>query len=196
VVLASTFAATLVLDLEYAMLAGVAASLIFYLNRTSHPSLRALVPNPRHPERKMTEVRSEPECPQMKILRIEGSIYFGACNHVEQHFDMLRRQHPQQKHLLLMSKSINFVDMAGADLIGREARKRNAMGGGVYLYSPREPVEALLHRGGYMADIGKDHVFRSKDEAFAGVFARLDRPVCMRCTARIFLECRTVPGPV
>lgn len=195
-VLSITFIATLVASLDYAMLIGVAASLAVYLNRTAHPSLRSLVPDPGHPERKMTEVRDEPECPQMKLLRIEGSIYFGACNHVGEHFDLLRKRNPDQKHLLLMCKSINFVDMAGADLVGREARKRNDMGGGLYLYSPRQPVEAMLQRGGYMGDIGASHIFRSKDEAIAGVFARLDRSVCMQCRARIFQECGTIPGPV
>lgn len=131
----------------------------------------------------------------MKILRIEGSIYFGACSHVEDHFDQLRRHSSDQKHLLLMSKSINFVDMAGADLIGREAMRRNALGGGLYLYSPRKPVEDILQRGGYMRDIGKDHVFRGKSEAFNGVFMRLDRSICKQCRARIFLECQTIPGP-
>jgi SulP family sulfate permease len=144
----------------------------------------------------MTEVgHGLQECPQAKILRIEGSIYFGAVNHVEEYFDMLRKRAPGQKHLLLMSKSINFVDMAGADLIGRETKRRNADGGAVYLYSPRKPVEAMLHRGGHMRDIGSDHIFRSKDEAFAGVFARLDRSICAQCRARIFIECATIPGP-
>lgn len=195
-VLLTTFFATFVLDLEIAILVGVAASLVLYLNRTSHPTLRSLVPDPRHPLRKITEV--EPglqECPQMKILRIEGSIYFGAANHVEQHFDKLRKHSADQKHLLLMSKSINHVDLTGADLIGREAVLRNAMGGGLYLYSPRKPVEALLQRGGYMHDIGADHVFRGKQEAFAGVFDILDRSICKNCKARIFNECKTIPGP-
>lgn len=195
-VLALTFAATLLLDLELAILCGVAASLVVYLYRSSRPTLRSLVPSPQHADRRMAEV--EPglaECPQAKILRIEGSIYFGAVDHVEDYFDELRKHAPGQKHLLLMSKSINTIDMAGADLIGREARRRNAEGGAIYMYSPRKPVVAMLNRGGYMQDIGNDHVFRSKHESFSGVFARLDRSICATCTARIFIECASVPGP-
>jgi len=166
-----------------------------YLYRSSHPSLRSLVPSPDHADRRMAEVvHGLKECPQAKILRIEGSIYFGAVNHVEDYFDTLRKQRPEQKHLLLMSKSINTIDMAGADLIGREATHRNDDSGGVYLYSPRKPVVAMLERGGYMSVIGMDHVFRSKNEAFSGVVARLDRSICATCTARIFTECRDLPG--
>lgn len=194
-VLGITFAATLLLDLEFAIFAGIAASLVVYLYRTSHPILRSLVPDPRRPDRRMVEIGPGlPECPQAKILRVEGSIYFGAVNHVEDYFDALRRQSPGQKHLLLMSKSINTIDMAGADLIGREAERRNAEGGAVYLYSPRRPVIAMLERGGYFRHIGRDHVFGNKEEAFAGVVARLDHSICGTCTARIFNECRRLPG--
>ncbi|TMG77256.1 MAG: SulP family inorganic anion transporter [Betaproteobacteria bacterium] len=195
-VLAVTFFATLLLDLEFAILVGVLASLVLYLNRTSHPIMRSLVPDPRHSQRKMTEVEdSLLECPQLKILRIEGSIYFGAVSHVERHFDILRERSPGQKHLLLMSKSINFVDMAGAELLVEEARRRREAGGQLYFYSLRKPVEELFERGGYIAELGRENIFRGKREAIGGVFTRLDQSVCARCRARIFEECASVPEP-
>lgn len=195
-VLAVTFFATLLLDLEFAILVGVLVSLILYLNRTSHPIMRTLVPDPRHTGRKMTEIEdSLVECPQLKILRIEGSIYFGAVGHVERHLDTLREHSPGQKHLLLMSKSINFVDMAGAELLVEEARRRRADGGQLYFYSLRKPVEELFERGGYMAELGRENVFLGKREAIGGVFTRLDLSICAYCRARIFAECASVPGP-
>jgi SulP family sulfate permease len=195
-VLAVTFSATLLLDLEFAILVGVMASLVLYLSRTSRPIMRSLVPDPRHSQRKMTEVEdSLLECPQLKILRIEGSIYFGAVSHVERHLDALREHSPGQKHLLLMSKSINFVDMAGAEVLAEEARRRRAGGGQLYFYSLRKPVEEMFERGGYFAEIGRENVFRGKREAIGGVFVRLDRSVCAHCRARIFDECASVPGP-
>ena len=195
-VLAVTFFATLLLDLEFAILVGVLFSLVLYLNRTSHPIMRSLVPDPRHTQRKMTEVEdSLVECPQLKILRIEGSVYFGAVGHVRRHLDALREHSSGQKHLLLMSKSINTVDMAGAELLVEEARRRRAEGGQLYFYSLRKPVEELLERGGYMAEIGGENVFRGKREAIGGVFTRLDRSICAKCRARIFEECASVPEP-
>jgi SulP family sulfate permease len=195
-VLAVTFVATLLLDLEFAILVGVLVSLVLYLNRMSHPFMRSLVPDPRHTQRKMTEIEDGlVECPQLKILRIEGSIYFGAVGHVARHFDTLREHNPTQKHLLLMSKSINTVDMQGAELLVEEARRRRAGGGQLYFYSLRKPVEDLLERGGYMAEIGRENVFRGKREAIGGVFTRLDRSICATCRARIFEECASVPKP-
>jgi SulP family sulfate permease len=195
-VLAATFVVTLTMSLEIAVLAGVMVSLLAYLHRTSHPFMRSLVPDPRHAERKLAEV--EPplqECPQLKILRVEGSIYFGAVAHVGQHFETLRAVSPGQKHLLLMAKSINFVDAAGAELIAHEAAARRKAGGQLYLYSLRQATRATLERGGYLDQIGADNLFASKDEAIGKVFQRLDREACLRCSARIFLECQRLPAP-
>jgi sulfate permease, SulP family len=195
-VLAITFLATLLLDMELAIALGVLASLTVYLHRTSHPIMRTLVPDPRHPNRKMTEPEDDlRECPQAKILRIEGSIWFGAVSHVERHFDTLREHAAGQKHLILMAKSVNFVDMAGARLLAHEAGRRRAAGGRLYFYSLRQPVEDLLRRGGAMESVGEENVFHGKHQAFASVFAKLDRDICATCRARIFLECATLPPP-
>ena len=195
-VLSVSFLATMILSLDIAILVGVFVSLVAYLYRTSRPTMRSLVPDPRHEERKMAQV--EPplaECPQLKILRIEGSIYFGAVSHVGQHFDTLRSISPAQKHLLVMAKSINFVDAAGAELIAHESAVRRTAGGQLYLYSLREPAREVLERGGYLDEIGRNSLFTSKDEAISRIFAHLDRDVCRRCQARIFLECKALPPP-
>lgn len=43
---------------------------------------------------------------------------------------------------------------------------------------------------------GSSHLFGSKDEAIAGVLARLDRQTSKQCRGRIFQECGTVPDPL
>ena len=195
-VLGLTFAATLLLELEFAILAGVVLSLIVYLNRTSRPSMRSLVPDPRHATRKMAVLEEGlTECPQLKILRVEGSIYFGAVNHVGAHLDTLREVAPTQKHLLLFAKSINFIDVAGAELLALEAERRRHKGGQFYMYSLRQPVRDMLERGGYLDEIGQANIFAGKHEAISGVFERLDRSICGTCRARIFNECSTLPPP-
>ena len=133
------------------------------------------------------------ECPQLRILSIEGSIYFGAVDHVESHLDTLRAVAPEQKHLLIVGRNINFIDVAGADLLLAEVTQRRRAGGDVYFYSLRKSVEELLARGGYLDVIGRDHLFRGKREAIARVYQRLDPDVCRTCPARIFLECAAFP---
>ncbi|RPH64697.1 MAG: SulP family inorganic anion transporter [Burkholderiales bacterium] len=195
-VLLLTLASTLVMRLEVAVLIGVATSLVLYLNRTSRPTMRSLVPDGRVPERPFVPMEAgRRECPQLKIMSVEGSIYFGAVNHVATHFDTLREFATAQKHLLLHAGNVNFVDVAGADLLVAEARRREAGGGALYLYGLRPQVEAFLARGASLEAIGADRIFASKHAAIAEIFERLDRDVCRRCTARIFYECQQVEPP-
>jgi SulP family sulfate permease len=192
-----TLLATLTVPLEFAILVGVFASLVVYLSRTSRPAMHSVAPDPKHSERRFAEARDRlAECPQLKIASVEGSIYFGAVDHVEGHFVTLRERASAQKHLLVVSRNVNFVDVAGAQALVREARARRAMGGRLYLQGLRLPVEDVLRNGGFIGEIGADHVFRGKREALAAIFARLDRQVCARCRARIFEECATLPPPI
>jgi SulP family sulfate permease len=196
-VLLVTLIATLVMHLEFAIFVGITLSLMLYLNRTSQPGVRTLVPNPLDPQRKFHEaVSGDAECPQAKILRIEGSIYFGAVSHIGEVLHDVAESSPRQKHLLIMAKSINFVDIAGAELLVQEARRRRENGGRLYFYSLRVAAEEMLGKEPFIAAIGKDALFHTKREAIREVFARLDRAVCATCTRRIFEECRSLPPPV
>jgi len=195
-VLGATLVATLVIPLEYAILVGVMASLVVYLYRTSRPIMRSLVPDPRHSERKLAPASEGlQECPQLKILSVEGSIYFGAVDHVESHFDTLRERAREQRRLLLVSRNINFVDVAGAETLVREARKRRSDHGQLYLQGLRLPVEDVLKNGGFMKELGPENAFRSPRDAISGIFPQLDRAICARCKARIFEECASLPPP-
>jgi SulP family sulfate permease len=193
-VLGFTFAATLLMNLEVAILVGVTLSLLVYLNRTSRPQMRAVAPDPRHSERRFGPIaQGIVECPQLKIMAVEGSIYFGAVDHVEAHFETLREVAREQKHLLVVSRNINFIDIAGGEALAREARARRWIGGRLWLQGLRQPAEDLLRKSGFMADVGEDAVFRDKQEAIARVFERLDPAICARCRARIFEECASRP---
>jgi SulP family sulfate permease len=195
-VVAATLLATLVMPIAYAILVGVMASLVVYLHRTSRPMMRSLVPDARHSERQLAPPGDAlPECPQLKILSVEGSIYFGAVDHVESHFDTLRERTREQRRLLVISRNINFVDVAGAEALVREARKRRWENGQLYLQGLRQPVEDVLRNGGFMGELGAENVFRTKRDAIAAIFAQLDRAVCARCSARIFEECASLPPP-
>ena len=196
VILMTTFLATLFLELEFAIFLGVILSLILYLNRTSHPRVLTRVPDPRHPMRAFTTDPDLPECPQLKIIRIDGSLFFGAISHVEEQLQKLADARPEQKHLLLVFSGINFIDMAGADFLAELVEREKKEGGQLYLYDIKAPVCEEIQQEGYLDLIGAKNIFESKDEALAEIFTRLDREICGRCRARIFLECLTLPPPV
>lgn len=194
-IMATTFFATLFLELEFAIFLGVMLSLVLYLKHTSHPRLRSRVPDPRRPARPFVTDPNLPECPQLKIVRIDHSLYFAAVNHVREQINMLLHDNPGQKHLLIVARGINFIDMAGAELLVRLARERRGVGGDLYLYHINEGVCDHFRLIDDLFTIGVDNIFDKKEKALASIFQRLDKTICAHCTARIFLECAALPPP-
>jgi len=188
-VLAVTFFSALFLELEFAIFAGVLLSLILYLDRTSKPRIVTLAPDPRLPNRALSSDPDVTQCPQLRIVRIDGSLFFGSVNHVEQFFDRLRAEHPEQKHLALVASGINFVDLQGGGALAAEAKRRKAAGGGFYFIGVKQGLWETLERCGCMDAAGARNVFQSKNAAIHAIFQKLDRSVCETCQRRIFTEC-------
>ncbi|MGO4326692.1 SulP family inorganic anion transporter [Cupriavidus sp. 2TAF22] len=194
----STFAATLAIRLEMAVLLGTILSLVAYLYRTSRPAVRSLVPDADDPDRRFTPLdelrRPQPECPQLKLLRMEGAIYFGAVQYVTDRLHHARTAHPGQVHLLAMTKSMNFIDLAGAEMWESELTERRAAGGDLYFHRPRTQVLQTWDQTGFAAKLGEEHIFSTKRQALHTIIARLDPAVCRECRARVFEECASRPG--
>ena len=188
-VLSLTFLSTLFLKLEFAILLGVILSLMIFLRRTSRPKLSPRVPDPESRHRRFKLGVTMPECPQLKILRLEDSLYFGSVSHVGELLRRYREHYPEQRNLFLLTKGINMVDVAGAELLVSEARARRIMGGDLYLYRLKDRAAKVMNRGGYSEEIKQENFFDSKAEAITGIFDKLDKDICASCTNRIFLEC-------
>jgi len=188
-VLCVTFFSTLFLELEFAILLGVVLSLMFFLRKTSKPKLEPRAPDPENFKRKFKGGNSFLECPQMKILQLDDSLYFGSVSHVGELFRRYREHYPEQKHLFLLTQGVNQVDVAGAELLVNEANARKDIGGDLYIYQLKESAKKVINRGGYINELNPANIFDSKDEAITSIFARLDKRICDSCENRIFLEC-------
>ncbi len=185
-ILAVTLLGAVFVELEMAIFAGVMLSLGLYLNRTSHPAIVPVVPDPAQPRRQLSPDPALPECPQARMVRIDGSLFFGAVPHV---VERLRAMNPRQKHLMLMAQGINFIDIAGAEALAQEAERRRKAGGSLMLLNVKSGVAEPLRRGGYIESIGQENIFDSKTQAVASLITRMDPDICRTCKSRIFREC-------
>ncbi len=203
-VAAATFVATISIRLEMAILLGTILSLLVFLHRTSRPSVRVMGFDKDLKTAGLARpfvVRADaaaplPECPQLKMIRMEGEVYFGAVAHVGDQLRDLRMPAGAPRHLLVMAKSMNFIDLPAADLWRSELVTRRQMGGDLYFHRPRAPVLQLWQRIGFMNELGTDHIFPAKNIAIATIFSRLDRGICATCTIRVFEECTSLPPPI
>jgi SulP family sulfate permease len=189
VVMLATFLAAVFADLEFSILAGVLLSLMLYLTRTSRPLVLDVKPDPAPGSYHYTADSGLPDCPQIKMVRINGSIFFGAVDHVQRQLEDIDALNPRQKHVLIVASGINFIDIAGAEMLAREARRRRKMGGALYFYRLKDAPRALLVKGGYMEDIGRENIFPVKTRAIAAIYPKLDSEICRHCRSRIFHEC-------
>jgi len=164
---------------------------VFYLQKTARPKIVILAPDPEEKRRHLTNLERKIllECPQLKIVRIDGSLFFGAVNYVSTKSHWLKENEPTLKHLLVVANAINFIDVAGAEMLVQESKYWKAQGGGLYLCGLKMEAEKFLRSGGYLEQIGEHNFFSLKKEAIAEIFKRLDHPFCQTCERRIFLEC-------
>lgn len=193
-VLAVTFLSALFLELEMAIFFGVLLSLVLYLEQVSKPSVYRRVPDPRLPGRPFTTDTSLPECPQFRIVRVDGSLFFGSVNRLQNAFDMFRARDPEKKHLALAVQGVGVVDLEGAEALVEEARKRKAMGGDLYLINVNRGLWDTLEDSGCLDEIDSRHVFEGKQTAVHAVYQKLDKSICATCDKRIFSECQNEFG--
>lgn len=189
-VLVITFLATLFLHLEFAIYAGVLMSLILYLNRTSKPQIDDVKPAQGAGEYHFTSDTGLPDCPQMKMLQVNGSLFFGAVDHAQQSFNVDDDNADSQKFLLLDCPGVNFIDLAGAQLLEQETLRRRQLGGDLFLFNVKENALDVIRKGGHEDVIGKDRIFPiGTVDPIGKIYDRLDQNVCATCTKRIFKQC-------
>ncbi len=192
-VLITTFLATLFLELEFAIYLGVILSLVLFLAKTSTPRIPTLSfdEGPDAPKRKLINIKQKPvkQCPQVKIIRIDMSIYFGSVNHIQNRIaKIVENEHIY--HILIVATGINFIDLAGAEAMIAENNSLKKHGGGLYFVGLKSNVYEFAAKSGFIKHIGNTHFFDSKPAAIAHIYRKLDKNICAKCNALIFKECQ------
>jgi sulfate permease, SulP family len=188
IVLSTTLFGTLFFELETALFSGIALSLFFYLERTAKPNIAVLGSSKTHRFINIIRDSNVKVCPQLKIVRIDGSIYFGALDVVSDFFNNLYDKE-EIKHVLVIAKGVNFIDLAGATWLSHETQKWQKRGGGIYFSGLKIVSQQILKKGGFRNEIGEENFYVDKRTALSEIYKKLDKKICETCEARIFHEC-------
>jgi SulP family sulfate permease len=170
---------------------GVLLSLIFFLAKTSTPQIPTLsFDEPPGKKRKLIAIDVKPvkQCPQLKIIRIDMSIYFGSINHIQNRLSKIADSE-RIYNILIEASGINFIDMAGAEAMATEQQRLQALGGGLYFVGLKPSVYEFAAKSGFIRHIGAGHFYDSKSQAIHYIYSKLDHDICMGCHAQIFDEC-------
>jgi SulP family sulfate permease len=188
VILWVTLLGTLV-DLEKGIFFGILLSLSFYLYRVSRPGIVPVVPAKEEGAYHFVGAEDHPQCPQLSMVRLNGAIFFGAVDHVRNSLMNIDEINPQQKSVLIVARGISFVDVAGAEMLAQEARRRRKMGGGLYFYRCKDDIYKFLRKSDKLDDIGIGGFFPTMSNWIIPIYSTLDPEICRNCKARIFSVC-------
>jgi SulP family sulfate permease len=173
-----TFAVTLITGIEAGILAGVVASLVWVVVRTTRPHVAVLgrLPNRttyrnilRHPEAETI--------PGIIVLRIDAQLYYGNSSFLKETVNKLMgASDVSVRAVVLDATSVNNVD-SSADralhaLIGELSRREV----GFFLAGVKGPVSDALRRSGFLHELGDHHVHLEVHEAVEAAVAYSPRP--------------------
>ncbi len=193
VIFTATFLSTLLFELEFAIYLGVLLSLMLFIAKSSAPEVHTLAfgSPPGEDIRKLQSIRKTPlvQCPQLKIIRIDMSIYFGSINHIQKQISRIV-DNQRIYHILIVASGVNFIDLAGIEGLLIEHRRLKALNGDLYLVDVKSSTYEFMEKVNFVNEIGRENFFESKEEAIHIVFDRLDRSKCEKCQALVFKECQ------
>ncbi|MCP4573481.1 MAG: STAS domain-containing protein [bacterium] len=191
-ILLATLAATLLLPLEFAVLGGMLVSFSRYLIKSSTPGVHPVVPDENF--RHFVRAGDRPVCPQLGIIRIEGSLYFGAVNHVEDVIRANQDAHPEQTFLLLRMGMVDHCDVSGIHMLESVMRQYRKEGGDLFLEGVRPMARHMMNLYGFDRALGPDNML-GRDDTVSHLFhKKLNPGICVyECPVRVFAECQALP---
>lgn len=188
----ATMAATLLLPLAYAVLTGVLVSFARYLIKTSTPGVMAVVPDERFHH--FVRATDRTVCPQLGVMEIGGSLFFGAVRHTEDALWANQEANPGQMFLLLRMHFVDVCDVSGIRMLDALVRRYRACGGDVFLEGVRPDVQRMISQYGFTSTLGAANILNTGN-SITHLFHKVLHPdICIYgCSHRVFGECQGLP---
>lgn len=195
-ILSATFLTGLISDLDFAILVGVIVSLAVFLNSSAHPLvlLGALASDGEKRAVRNAELEDLPECPQIRIMKINGPIFFASVEHLEREFARIEARAGQAQTIILILKAVSKIDLAGADFLIDQTRRCRATGRDIHVIAAAKPVLAAMKRFHVTETIGERNMHGHKKDAIAAAVRAADESICANCELRLFHECAGKAG--
>ena len=185
-----TFLATLLLKLEFAVYVGVLLSITLYLAKTSKPSIVSVVPN--KPGGKLLPDEENQPCPQMGIMALEGSLFFGSAQTARSELNKFLLNHPETGRLLLRMHHVEVLDASGVAVLQEIHLKLADRGGQLALAGCSGENTEVLTNSGLMHLLGAAYVRRNTSKAMEELFKGFSPKKCYACPHIYFNECRAL----
>jgi SulP family sulfate permease len=172
------------LALDDAIYLGVGLSIVMFLRRARQLVVRELVVDGAGRLREATTAIAaeddelpEPEegfalCPQVRILHVEGSLFFGAAGELAAALDAALSD-PEIRVLIVRLKRCQGLDVTTAEVLRATAQRVRSEGRHIILVGMRAPVMERMRTLGIVAVVGEEQVFPTEP----GWFVAMDHAI-------------------
>ena len=167
-IMASTAFSAIFFNLEFAIYLGVGMSLALYVLKMAKPHVIMMVHRSARQESPWCEVSDVDQLGghrDIHAIRVVGSIFFGALNHVSDRIAEIIRVDTEVRNFLLLCDGVDFIDVAGAQMLVDMVHQIRDEGRDLYFAEMRPSVKAILDRGGFTEAIGEEHFLPSREAA-------------------------------
>lgn len=183
-----TLLATLLLPLEFAIYAGVLLSIVLHLAKTSHPQITPSLP--AKAGMRMLPDTDDTPCPQMGIIKLEGSIFFGSADYIKNYLHLYLNNHPHMQNLLLRIHGVEVLDASGVMILKEIYERLKVRGGSLAIAGCSKIHLETLANAGLVHLIGSEFIRRSTFHAASSLMGNFSRTRCHACPHKHFKECR------
>ncbi|MDR3602334.1 MAG: SulP family inorganic anion transporter [Desulfosporosinus sp.] len=172
----------ILLNLDYAIYAGIVLSIVLYLKDTNKAPLKLLIPA-QGPDSQVIEQEIESIKEQVDVLIIqpEGNLYFGAASDLGEKLESLVRK---SKVFILRMKYVTTIDLTSLSALKVFIRNVREAGGILIISGVKADLDLILKKSNLDSDVGIENIFMSENEIFASTTNALER-------ARAVLNCET-----
>jgi SulP family sulfate permease len=193
----STVVGCWVVSLDKAIYLGVAISLMLFLRRARMLVICPIAVDGRSRLREVTPEDGSQQCGQVRVLHVEGALFFGAAGELE---TALREASKDSgvEVLVLRLKRAQGLDVTTGDVLVRAAARMAGQGRSLLLVGMRPRAMERLEDMGVIDAIGADHMFPTRpgwfeamDDALRQGIDQLEEHRCEQCPLEEYLKTRT-----
>ncbi|MCP3664529.1 MAG: sulfate permease [Gammaproteobacteria bacterium] len=179
-----TFGLTLYLapHLEWGIVTGVILSMLLFVFRFMRPRM-AEVSRFKDGSMRDIKVHPLPVSPEIAIVRLDSSLYFGNAGYFEGKILKVVASHGEAlKYIILDAEGINEIDATGEDVLANLVRRLRLNGVEIYVARMKKQFMDTIRKTKLLEVMGRDHFFARVETALNKVWDNLgdeyDRENC------------------
>ncbi len=170
----ATFVLTLYFapELEVGIMIGVGASLIWFLIRSTKPTIALLSKHPDGTFRNRERFGLK-QCRHIAVIRYNGSLFFANESYLDKVVLQVIKDMKELKHIIIVGNGINELDASGENLLSDLIDRIRNMAIGISLTGLNDHVIDTMKRTYLYDKIGDENIFRNLTRAVDSVHPKV-----------------------